>query len=494
MATLTLPEDVLIDFAVACQGDPLKFVLEAFPWGEAGTPLARERGPDTWQTDVLEALGTHTRTSSASFRHAVASGHGVGKSALASWIILWHLLTHPHPQIVVTANTGVQLSTKTWRELAKWLQLSVCAATFTWTATKCYHRAHAATWFAAAVPWRADRPEAFAGTHEQHVLILMDEASAIDDLIWETTEGAMTTPGAMWLAFGNPTRNQGRFKECFPGGRFAHRWHTTQVDSRTAKMADQAQIAQWIADYGEDSDFVRVRVKGVFPRQAVGQFIGEQAVQDALARFPVEDPLQPTIVGVDVARYGDDRSVIVVRQGARLLDVRVYRELDTVRLAGFVCEVADQYRQEQPTVCIDGVGLGAGVVDVCRSRGYRVEDVLNGSRAQDPLHYDNLRAESWDKMRQWLETRAALDARAAYAPALTADLTGPEYGYNDKGLLQLERKEHMKARGLASPDLADALALTFAVPVAPKGMPPAMAPPMPQGPPWARESFWRSRR
>src|SRR5207342_2270793 len=129
-----------------------------------------------------------------------------------------------------------------------------------------------------AVPWRADRPEAFAGTHEQHVLILMDEASAIADLIWETTEGAMTTPGALWLAFGNPTRSSGRFKECFAGGRFAHRWQTTQVDSRTAKMADQAQIEQWLTDYGEDSDFVRVRVKGLFPRQAVGQFIGEDLI------------------------------------------------------------------------------------------------------------------------------------------------------------------------------------------------------------------------
>lgn len=476
MATLILPEPDLIDFAAACVDDPLRFVLGAFPWEEPGTPLAHESGPDVWQGDLLEQLGDHVRTSGASYRRAVASGHGPGKSALAAWVILWFLATRPHPQIVVTANTGQQLATKTWRELAKWLQLSIYAETFSWTATKCYHRRHAATWFAAAIPWRADRPEAFAGTHEQHVLVLYDEASRIDDLIWETTEGAMTTPGAMWLAFGNPTRNQGRFKECFPGGRFAHRWVTTQVDSRAAKMADQAQIAQWIADYGEDSDFVRVRVRGVFPRQAVGQFISEQAVQDAQQRLPVEDPLQPTIVGVDVARYGDDRSVIVVRQGARLVDVRVYRELDTVRLAGFVCEVADQYRQAQPTVCIDGVGLGAGVVDVCRSRGYRVEDVLNGSRAQDPLHYDNLRAESWDKLRQWLETRAALDARAPYMTELTADLTAPEYGYNDKGLLQIERKEHMKARGLASPDLADALALTFAVPVAPKGMPPPAPP------------------
>jgi hypothetical protein len=469
MATLTLPEDVLLDFAADCVDDPLKFVLAAFPWDTPGTPLAGHAGPDTWQAELLETIGSHVRTAHASQRLAVASGHGVGKSALSAMLILWFLATRPQPQIVVTANTGAQLATKTWRELAKWLQLSIYAETFSWTATKCYHRAHPATWFAAAVPWRADKPEAFAGTHERHVLILMDEASAIDDLIWETTEGAMTTPGALWLAFGNPTRNQGRFKECFPGGRFAHRWQTRQVDSRTARMADQAQIAQWIADYGEDSDFVRVRVKGQFPRQAVGQFISEEAVRAAERRQAVDDPLQPTIVGVDVARYGDDRSCVVVRQGARLLEVRVYREIDTVRLAGFVCEVVERYRAEQPTVCIDGVGLGAGVVDVCRARGYRVEEVLAGSRAQDPLHYFNLRAEMWDGMRRWVETRAAL----APNPELAADVCGPEYGYNDQGQLQIERKEHMKKRGLASPDLADAVAMTFAVPVALKGMPPA---------------------
>lgn len=476
MATLTLPEPALLEFVASCVDDPLRFVLGAFPWQEAGTPLETQTGPDSWQAELLEAIGRHVGTSRASFRHATASGHGVGKSALSAWLILWHLATHPHPQIVVTANTGVQLATKTWRELAKWLQCSICAETFTWTATKCYHRQHPATWFAAAVPWRVDRPEAFAGTHEAHVLIIMDEASAIDDLIWETTEGAMTTPGAMWLAFGNPTRTQGRFKECFAGGRFAHRWQTTQVDSRDAKMADQAQIAQWIADYGDDSDFVRVRVKGMFPRQAVGQFISEEAVREAVQREAVDDPLQPTIIGVDVARYGDDRSAIVVRQGARLLEVRVYRDLDTVRLAGFVCEVVDSHRAARPTVCIDGVGLGAGVVDVCRARGYRVEDVLAGSRASAAQHYFNLRAEMWDKMRRWVETRASFTA----SPELQADLTGPEYAYNELGQLQLERKEHMKARGLASPDLADALALTFAVPVALHTMPRPTAPAVPQ--------------
>ena len=218
MAMLCLPDADLLDFAASCVDDPLRFVLAAFPWGEPGTLLAHETGPDTWQMAVLEEMRVHIQTSTVAFRKAVASGHGVGKSALTSWIILWFLATHPHPQAVVTANTGTQLNTKTWRELAKWLQLSLYAETFAWTATKCYHRQHPATWFVAAVPWRADRPEAFAGTHEKHVLVIKDEASAIDDIIWENVEGAMTTPSAFWLAFANPTRNSGRSKSASRAG------------------------------------------------------------------------------------------------------------------------------------------------------------------------------------------------------------------------------------------------------------------------------------
>lgn len=484
---LTLPEGALSDFAKESAYDPLKYVKAAFPWRQEGAMLAGHQGPDTWQADLLEQIGQALTDPDEAARFAVASGHGVGKTAFAAWLILWFISTRPHPQIVVTANTSTQLATKTWRELSKWLQMSIFADTFTWTATRCYHKGAQSTWFAAAVPWRADRPEAFAGTHETHVLLLMDEASAIDDLIWETSEGMMTTPGSLWVAFGNPTRATGRFRECFPGGRFAHRWHHMRVDSRQAKMADQKQIEAWITDYGMESDFVRVRVLGEFPKQAVGQFISEADIEAAEGRGATHDALQPTLIGVDVARFGDDRSVIVVRQGTQLLDVRLYREIDTVRLAGFVCEVAEQYRatplssdgygitsyaSDEPLLCIDGVGLGAGVVDLCKTRGYRVEDVLAGGKPQDPMHYENVRAECWAKMRDWIRTRASLDKRTPYHQELKADLLAPEYAYDDKGRLQLERKQHMKDRGAISPDLGDAISLTFAVQIAPRRVPP----------------------
>ena len=183
--------------------DPLGFVNAVFPWGEG--ELVGESGPDTWQAGVLSDIGQQCLTLDHALQYAVASGHGVGKTALIAWIILWFMSTRPHPQIVVTANTKSQLQTKTWRELSRWHKRAINAHWFDWQATSFKYKAHPETWTANAIPWSANNSEAFAGTHEAHVLVIYDEASAIDDVIWEVTEGAMTTPGAMWIAFGNPT-------------------------------------------------------------------------------------------------------------------------------------------------------------------------------------------------------------------------------------------------------------------------------------------------
>lgn len=458
MATDTLSlEEAVAQFVY----DPLGFVYFIFPWGEG--PLAGEEGPDAWQIQVLESI-RHGLLSGdeSSIRRAVASGHGVGKSALTAWIILWFVSTRPHPQMVVTANTKIQLDTKTWRELAKWHKLARNVEWFRWTATKFYHVDHPETWFASAIPWSKDRPEAFAGTHERYVGMLFDEASAVEDTIWETAEGAMTTQDSIWLVFGNPTRNTGRFKECFPGGRFAHRWQSFQVDSRQAKMADKEQCNEWIADYGEDSDFVRVRVRGIFPRTSAMQFIGEDLVDTARLRQPIGFESSPLVIGVDVARFGDDRTVILARQGGVILEKRVYREIDTMKTASLVGETINS--MEPRAVFVDVVGIGAGVVDRLRQLGYsdRVVAVNAGESPLDNEHYVNKRAEMWDSMRTWLREIGCLDPDDR---DLAAELMAPEYGYDARERIQLERKEDMKKRGLSSPDEADALALTFAQPV-----------------------------
>lgn len=437
--------------------DPLAFVYYIYPWGEPG-PLQDESGPDEWQAQTLQEIGYKAKTIEEAIQIARRSGHGIGKTALIAWIIHWFISTRPHPQIVVTANTRPQLEAKTWRELAKWHKLSLNHHWFTWTATKFYHVDHPETWFAVAVPWSAEKSEAFAGTHEKHVLVLFDEASAIDDIIWEVTEGAMTTPGAMWIVFGNPTRNTGRFSECFK--KYRHRWSCKEIDSRTAKKANQKQINQWIEDYGEDSDFVRVRVKGQEPRAGSMQFIPGDIVTDALGKHLHPDVYRhaPKVVGVDIARFGDDQSVIIKRQGLAATGLTKFRGKNTMEMASIAAKVIDDW--DPDGVFIDEVGIGAGVIDRLVQLNYKVIGVNGGSKPLDENQYMNKRAEMWDKMRQWLPNAAIPDDSE-----LRDDLIGPEYGYNAKEKIQLEKKEDMKKRGLASPDCADALAMTFAEPV-----------------------------
>jgi hypothetical protein len=460
---MTPADQLLVDRVPAWFHDPLRYVLDAFDWGVGD--LGEHPGPDQWQADVLSDIGKGTLTSSEAIRIATASGHGIGKSALVAWIILWAMSTRPHLNGVVTANTGTQLETKTWRELAVWHKRAINGHWFAWTATRFYQVDHSETWFVAAVPWAKDRSEAFAGQHAEHVLVIYDEASAVDDVIWEVSEGAMTTPGALWCVFGNPTRNTGRFRECF--GRFRHRWITRQIDSRTARMANRAQLDQWVEDYGEDSDFVRIRVRGVFPRAGSNQFISSEAVDQAQTRrLEARDPGAPMILGIDIARFGDDQCVIRGRQGrdGRVIAPIKWRGMDTVYSANRIAEAIDVYQPDG--VFIDGGGVGGGVVDILKGRGYRVTEINFGGTPRDPRKYSNKRAEMWGDLREWLEN-GTIDAD----PELVTDLIGPEYGFDRESRVQLERKEDMKKRGLASPDNGDALALTFAAPVARKDMP-----------------------
>lgn len=469
MATV-LSQPISTEEQAACfVHDPLGYVCWDFPWGEVGTILQDEEGPDAWQVEVLEAWGAHMRGGSASaFRHAVASGHGPGKTALVAWLIKFMMACRPNPQIVVTANTGIQLRTKTWRELAKWHNLSRTKGLFTWTATMYQHQQHTDTWFAAAIPWSERSIEAFQGTHERHVLMIFDEASAIPSAVYEAAEGSLTTADCSWFLFGNRTRATGRFAQCFPPHRFANRWQTMCVDSRTARHANQVQIQEWLEDYGEDSDFFRVRVRGLPPMAGNMQFIGYGLVAEAEKRSPMALPTQPRILALDVARYGLARSVLLLRQGQAIIEVEIHRRNDTVFLSR---RVASWIKEFQPqAVFVDADGIGAGVVDILRDWGYTIIEVHGGSAAEDETLYFNKRAEMWGRVRGWLESGGGLPPvdRVEWSDELcTVDV-----GYDAKGRYQLERKDRVQAKVVddptfVSPDVGDALAMTFAEHVAP---------------------------
>src|SRR5229473_752641 len=349
--------------------DALGFVCFAFPWGKAGTSLAGETGPESWQREVLQQLGEGLFSPEEATRIAVASGHGIGKAALVAWIILWAMSTCPDTRGIVTANTEGQLRTKTWPELAKWWRLAVNGHWFTYTASALHSSlpGRERTWRVDAITWSENNTEAIAGLHNKgrRAFALFDEASAIPEAIWDTIEGALTDAGTelFWAVFGNPTRSTGRFRECFAGGRFAHRWHGRQIDSREVAMTNKAQIAAWVKDHGEDSDFVRVRVRGVFPRTGSLQFIDGQRVDDAVARPLVEDPTAALIMGVDIARQGEDQTVIRFRRGldARSIPAVKFRIPDLMVTAGRVMELVNSW--EPDAVFVDGTGIGWGVVD-----------------------------------------------------------------------------------------------------------------------------------
>jgi hypothetical protein len=438
--------------------DPYGFIMYIFPWGQKDTPLEDfPDGPDTWQAEQLIRIGEAFKNDPlCTLREAIASGHGIGKTAEVAFIILWAMSTRPHLAGVVTANTLPQLTTKTWRELAVWHKRSINAHWFKWSATKFYHVEHSETWFVAAVPNTEHNSEAFAGLHATHVLVIYDEGSGIPDKIWEVSEGAMTTPRAMWFVYGNPTKNTGRFRECFHSD--SHRWTTRQIDSRQAKMTNKAEMSEWVNTYGEDSDFVRVRVRGVFPRTGDMQFIASDLVDRGMKwECPYEAHFQlPILIGVDVARYGDDKTVIAVRQGRKLLELRKFRELNTMQVATMAADAIREYRPA--ATFVDGIGVGAGVVDRLRMLNYEIIEVNAGVKASDEDTYFNKRAEMWDRVRIWLRDGADIPDDAELRQALI----GIEYSFDGKELMRMERKQDMKRRGLESPDEGDAICLTFA--------------------------------
>lgn len=465
------PEIMLAEDIAGFTHDPLGYAVYSFPWGEG--VLADAKGPRDWQCDVMEDIRAHLSdpaTRHEPLRIAVASGHGIGKSALISMLIQWGLDTCEDTKIIITANTEPQMRTKTWPEVLKWRGLSITKHWWKPTKTGIFSAfpGHNDIWRCDAATWSEHNTEAFAGLHNKgkRIIVIFDEASRIADKVWEVTEGALTDEATeiIWIAFGNPTRNTGRFRECF--GKFRHLWKTRNIDSRDVEGTNKAYLDQMVSTYGEDSDIVKVRVRGLFPSASSLQFIPQALVDAAQARVVRVDPTDPVVMGVDVARFGDDESTIYFRRGrdARTIPPIALRQVDTMQLSAKVLELSRIHHAS--AIFVDEGGIGAGVVDRLRQLHAPVFGVQFGGRPMGAVQLANgekvanRRAEMWAIMREWLNG-GAIPAH----DQLAADLTGVEYGFNARDEIQLERKEHMKDRGLSSPDHGDGLALTFAMPV-----------------------------
>lgn len=384
-------------------------------------------------------------------------------SAFISMLINWGMSTCEDCKVVVTANTDNQLRTKTWPEIIKWSNLAITKEWFTCTATAMYSNdpGHDKRWRADAIPWSEHNTEAFAGLHNERkrIIVVFDEASNIADLVWEVAEGALTDEDTeiIWVAFGNPTRNTGRFRECFR--KYKHRWKCAQIDSRTVEGTNKQQLQKWVDDYGEDSDFVKVRVRGIFPDASELQFIPTGLTDEAMKRVVTAGQVAhaPVIIGVDPAYSGVDEADIYLRQGlhSKLLWSGL-KTTDDLIMAKRIADFEDQYQAD--AVFID-FGYGTGLKSIGDGWGRSWQLIPFGGGSTDPQML-NKRGEMFNSCKTWLKLGGALDDQET-----ADDLSAAEYKVRVDGKIVIEPKEDIKERLGRSPGKGDALLLTFAFPV-----------------------------
>lgn len=455
---------------------PRAFIQWAFPWGEPGE-LEKRKGPEPWQEELLiyleekllAGLGRPEQIIGEAVQIAVRSGHNIGKSALVCWLILWALSTREDTKGAVTANTEKQLRLKLWKELAKWHRLFIAKPLFKWTASSIASTdpAHP-DWSIDAIPWSEDNPEAFAGLHNEgkRALVIFDEASGITSNIWETIDGVMGEKDTelLWFAMGNPTRNTGRFRECFDAEGQGQFWKTFKVDSREVSFTNKEYIQKQIDLWGIESDHIKKRWLGEFPASSASQLISSEDIRAAMHREASSFYGEPLIMGVDVARQGDDESVIFFRRGkdARTIPMLRYRGLNNVELGNQVATLKGLHNPD--AIFIDGGGVGSGVIDFLRHLGHSPIEVQFGGAASVPLGGDlaaNKRAEMYLSLRTWLREGGCLPNDRDLLDQLIAVEFGHSKVKGKQDAIVLTPKDEMED----SPDIADAIALTFAFPV-----------------------------
>lgn len=468
------PEVKLAALMAEFADDPLGFVKFCYPWGEPG-PLKDHPGPDIWQEAFLSALGAEVKANGFNghdavrpIRRAVSSGHGIGKSVMVAWLVDWIMSTRPHCKGTITAMSFPQLETKTWPAIQTWTKMCITSHWFTVTSSLMYKTEHKDSWQVAPQSSKEENSEAFAGQHAagSTSFYIFDEDSGIPDQVHEVAEGGLTDGEPMIFCFGNPTRNSGHFYDaCF--GRMRSRWNPTIIDSRQSRFTNKAQIEEWAQDYGEDSDFFRVRVLGLPPSASDAQFIDQHRVTEAQRREVVVMPDEPLVAGADLAWGGGDDNVIRFRRGldARsIAPIRIKGEFTrdpavlTNRLADVLSRTYDG--RKVAMLFLDSAGIAGAIGNRLRELGHEnVQEVNFGSDSPD-IKRRYMRDHMWAEMKDWLLV-GAIDKH----PELEADLTGPGLRPDNRQRIWLESKETMKKRGVDSPDDGDALALTFAAPV-----------------------------
>jgi phage terminase large subunit len=409
--------------------------------------------PEEWQKKALYAVRDNDRV-------AIRSGHGIGKTAFLSWLILWWVLTRSPSRIACTANTSSQLSDILWAEVAKWHRCMPDGLKELIEVTSAKVELTGQDSFAVARTARRETPEALQGFHSPNMLFLVDEASGVDNIIFEVGEGAMSTEGAKTVMTGNPTRTSGYFYEAF--NKMKDSFFTMKVSSQDSTQVGPKFIEDMKVKYGEDSNIFRVRVLGEWPEADDDVVIPLHLLQSAADRDQVAADTTPVVWGLDVARFGTDKSALCKRKGNVVTEpIKSWRNKDLMEMCGIILnEYETTTWSDRPVeILIDSIGLGAGVVDRLTELDLPVRGINVAESASMGERYGRLRDELWFLGKEWFEAR---DCTIPDQEELIDDLSKPRFSFLSNGKLKVEGKDEMKRRGLNSPDLADAFCLTFA--------------------------------
>jgi len=429
-----------VAFIERYENDPIGFVENVL-----------EAKPLPWQKDFLQAIARKER------RISVRAGHGVGKSTACSWALIWHMTTRFPQKSVVTAPTSAQLFDALYSELKAWINKlpPVLRESYEVFSDRIVLKGAPESSFISARTSSSERPEALAGVHSEHVLLVVDEASAVPEAVFEAAAGSMSGHSASTILISNPTRNSGLFYKTHHD--LASDWCRMHVSCLNIPLVSADFVSQIKATYGAESNAFRIRVLGEFALADDDTLIPAELVDGAISRDISINSSEPLVFGLDVARFGSDRTALVKRKGNVVVEVKSWGGLDTMQVVGAIVNEAKLDRPDE--ICVDTIGLGSGVADRLRELGMNVRDVnVAESSAMNP-NANKLRDELWLAVKEWLATKSV---KLPADDQLRHELVAPRYTFTSSGKVQVESKDSMRKRGMRSPDLADALCLSFA--------------------------------
>lgn len=444
--------------------NPRSFAIDVMGFLPAGVPNpSGQHQLEAWQDKFLGDFFTDPAGNPTDDpRHSVRAGHGVGKGVVLAILALWFPLTHYDSKCVLTANSQDQLRDNNWPEIRKWHKLlpDALQEQVQIDEERLYVKASPEMAFVVRRTASKGNPEALQGIHAKSVLYLVDEASGIEDIVFEVAQGSMSTKGAMACLFSNPTKNSGFFFDTHT--KLRNRWRTWRVNCEDVPRA-RGHIQDVIEAYGKDSNKYRVRVLGEFPT-ADDDVVIPLNLLEAARKREIETYSMLPVWGVDVGRFGEDASALAKRKANRLLEpVKEWHGKDTMQLCGLIY---NEWRDTPPelrpvSIYVDVIGIGAGVVDRLKEMELPAVGInVAETKAIDERVY-RMRDQLWWNGRQWFEAR---DCYIGDDAGLISELCVPTYDYSSNGKIVVESKKDLKARGVKSPNRADAFLLTFAMP------------------------------